>query len=180
MQKTIEQRTFKVIGLYAVIILALVRFMVYPLNEAGAKKQAIYNDLYETYLLKAQHSARQDPDRGKSVDIRTDKEAIGRSLYEKVKPFSAIQVELLESIIKIAQKNGLTVQNFEMQEPTTGKIISDVPVRIVLTGKPKDQINLLKALLTDERIMVMQSLEMSNSGKDILLAMTIVAFRMEK
>ena len=180
MQQIMEQKTFKVIGLYAVIILALVRFVVYPLHDAGAKKQVLFTDLYETYQLKVQHSTRQGLNKDKPVNVRTGKEVVGRSLYEKVMPFSAIQADVLENIIKIAEKNGLTVQNFEMQEPTTGTVISDVPVLIRLTGKPEHQIKLIKTVLSDERIMLMKSLDMSKTGKDITLAMTMVAFRMEK
>ena len=95
-------------------------------------------------------------------------------------PFSAIQADVIENITKIAQKNGLTVQGFEMQESTTGKIISEVPVLIRLMGKPEDQINLLKAVLSDERIMLLKSLEMGRSANDISLNMTMIAFRMEK
>ena len=176
-----EQKTFKVIGLYAVIILALIRFVVYPLHDAGAKKQVLFTDLYETYRLKAQHSVRQGLEKDNPVNnIRTDKEVIGRSLYEKLIPFSAIQADVIENITKIAQKNGLTVQGFEMQESTTGKIISEVPVLIRLMGKPEDQINLLKAVLSDERIMLLKSLEMGRSANDISLNMTMIAFRMEK
>ena len=176
-----EQKTFKVIGLYAVIILALIRFVVYPLHDAGAKKEVLFNDLYETYRLKAQHSVRQGLEKDNPVNnIRTDKEVIGRSLYEKLIPFSAIQADVIENITKIAQKNGLTVQGFEMQESTTGKIISEVPVLIRLMGKPEDQINLLKAVLSDERIMLLKSLEMGRSANDISLNMTMIAFRMEK
>lgn len=180
MQQATEQKTFKVIGIYLVIILAMVRFMVYPLHEAGAKKKLIFSDLYETYQLKAQHSARQGPGRDKPVHIRTDKEVISRSLYEKIMPFSVIQVDVLENIIKIGEKNGLTVKSFEMQEPTTGKIISEVPVLVSLTGKSEAQINLLQGIRSDGRIMLVKSVDMSKSGNDISLTMTIVAFRMEK
>ncbi|MFZ4439708.1 MAG: type 4a pilus biogenesis protein PilO [Syntrophales bacterium] len=175
-----EQKTLKVIGLYAVIILALIRFVVYPLYDASAKKQILFNDLYQTFQLKAQHAARQGLDKDKPLNIRTGKEVIGRSLYEKGMPFSAIQADVLENIIKIAEKNGLMVQSFEMQEPTAGKVISDVPVLIRLTGKPEDHFNLLKTVQSDERIMLLKSLEMTRSGKDILLAITMIAFRMEK
>jgi len=182
MQQVMEQKNIKVIGLYAVIILAVVRFVVYPLHDVGEKKQLLFNDLYQTYQLKVRHSARQGLEKDKPVvnNIRTDKEVIGHSLYEKVMPFSAVQADVLENIIKKADKNGLTVQNFEMQEATTGKIISEVPVLIRLTGKPEDHFNLLKTVLADERIMLMKSLEMARSGNDIALNMTMIAFRMEK
>jgi len=175
-----EQSAFKAIGIYAVIILALVRFMVYPLHDAGAKKQLIFNELYETYQLKVQQAARQALDKDKRVKILTDKEVIGRSIYERGMPFSVIQADVLENILKIVEKNGLTVQSLEMPEPITGKTISDVPVLVRLTGKPETQINFLKTVLSDGRIMLVKSLDMSKGGNDISLAMTIITFRMEK
>lgn len=180
MQKFVEHETFKVIGTYVVIILALVRFMVYPLHDAVAKKKIISDELYETYQLKTQLSAKQGLYQDKPVNIRIDKGLVVPSLYEKGTSFSSMQADVLENIIRTAEKKGLAVQNFEMQEPTAGKIISDVPVLIRLTGKPDDQINLLKSVMSDRRLLLIKSMEMSKSGKDIFLTMIITAFRMEK
>jgi ATP/ADP translocase len=62
MWKMIEPKIFKMIGVYVVIILALIRFILYPLDDSVAKKKIIFNELYETCDLKEQHFARRNLD----------------------------------------------------------------------------------------------------------------------
>lgn len=178
--KTIDQRMFKTVGVYVIIILALVRFMVYPIHGAVAEKRILFTDLYETYQLKRQHSERQGLEQARPAERRLDKEAVASRLYEKDMIFSSIQADVLENMTKMVEKKGLTVRNFELLEATTGKTISEVPVIIRISGKPGDLLGVLSAIATDKKALVVRNLEMNRSGQDILLSLTLTAFRMEK
>jgi Tfp pilus assembly protein PilO len=181
MPKLIDEKMFKAVGIYLIIILALIRFILYPLHASIAKEKIIFNELNETYQFKLKHSAGQSPDRQQPpLPGRIDKEVIGRSLYDKAMLFSSIQADLLDVIIKTAEKKGLTVQNFEMPEATTGKVISEVPILVRLSGKPADILALLKSIASEDKALQIRSLEMNKSNQEMMLALTLVSFRMEK
>ena len=163
-----------------IIILGLIRFILYPLQDSVAKKKIIFNELYETCELKEQHFARRNLDQQKLFKSRMDKETIAPYFYEKGMPFSSIHADILEGIIKIAEKKGLVVQNFEMQEPASGKTVSEVPVLLRMSGKPLDMLDVLKTITAKGKIIQIKSLEINKSSGEIVLSLTLVAFRMEK
>ena len=176
----IEPKIFKMMGVYVIIILGLIRFILYPLQDSVAKKKIIFNELYETCELKEQHFARRNLDQQKLFKSRMDKETIAPYFYEKGMPFSSIHADILEGIIKIAEKKGLVVQNFEMQEPASGKTVSEVPVLLRMSGKPLDMLDVLKTITAKGKIIQIKSLEINKSSGEIVLSLTLVAFRMEK
>ncbi len=180
MLKKIDQKTFKTLGIAAIIVLALVRFVIYPLQANIAEKKVIFNELQGTYKLKKQQFERQGLDRDNILQSRTTRDAIAPYIYDKDKPFSSIQADLLENMIKMAEQKGLTVQSFEMMEPAAGKIISDAPVVMRLSGKPADLFDMLKAVVSEGKAIQIKGLEMSKSGKDMGLVLTLAAFRMER
>jgi len=163
-----------------IIILGLIRFIIYPLDDSVAKKKIIFNELYETCELKEQHFARRNLDQQKPLKSRMDKETIAPYLYEKEIPFSSIHAGILEGIIKVAEKKGLVVQNFEMLEPASGKTVSEVPVLLRMSGKPLDMLDVLKTITAQGKIIQIKSLEINKSSGEIVLSLTLVAFRMEK
>ena len=110
-QKNIDIRK---IGIYLIIILALIRFLIYPLHASLQKKKVLLEEWYETYRIKSQVQERQKRDQEKTL---LGKDALLPHLYDKGIIYSNIQSEIIEQIINIAGKKGLTVLNFEMLEP---------------------------------------------------------------
>ena len=163
-----------------IIILGLIRFIIYPLDDSVAKKKIIFNELYETCELKEQHFARRNLDQQKLFKSIMDKETIAPYFYEKGMPFSSIHADILEGIIKIAEKKGLVVQSFEMLEPASGKTVSEVLVLLRMSGKPQNMLDMLKIITAKGKIIQIKSLEINNRSGEIAFSMTLVAFRMEK
>jgi Tfp pilus assembly protein PilO len=180
MRKMIEPGMLKMIGVYVIIILALVRFIVYPLHNSVAKEKIIFSEIHETYQLKEHYLERHTSDKQRPVKTRIDKDAVAPYLYEKGMTFPSIQADVIENIMKLAEKKSLTVQNFEMLEPVGGKNISEVPILIRLSGKPMDMLDAVKSIVSEGKVVQIKSLEMAKSNPDFLLALTINAFRIEK
>ena len=176
----IEPKIFKMMGVYVIIILGLIRFIIYPLHDSVEKNKIIFNELYETCELKEQHFARRNLDQQKLLKSRMDKETIAPYFYEKEMSFSSIHADILEGIIKVAEKKGLVVQNFEMLEPASGKTISEVPVLLRMSGKPLDMLAMLKIITAKGKIIQLKSLELNNKSGEIAFSMTLAAFRIEK
>lgn len=167
----------KTIGVYIIIILALLRFLVYPLHATLKDRRAIFADQQETYLLKSRllQQARQTRDSG---DVK-DQDKVRSTLYPRDVRFSDIQEEMLTSITKCAEKNGLNVLGFEMPEVAGSEKISEVPVVIRLSGNAESFVKLLKGFQENKKTLQVKAMDISVSGEAMTFLVTVNAFRME-
>ena len=173
-----EQIQIKVIGVYVIVILILLRFLIYPLHVAIQEKKTFLPDLYETYRIKSQVQERQKRDQGEKTLL--GKDALLPHLYDKGIIYSNIQSEIIEQIIDIAGKKGLTILNFEMLEPGVGKGVSEVPILVRLKGPPGPFIETLETIEKSEKVLGTRSMEITKSGQDQVFSLTLSAFRLEK
>jgi hypothetical protein len=173
-----ERMQMRMIGIYVVVILALIRFLVYPLHAALQEKKTLLGERVETYRLKGQVQERQRWDDAEKTVI--DKGALLPLLYEKGTSHSHIQTDVLERLINVAEKKGLTVLNFEMLQPSAGKAISEVPVLIRLRGAPGSFIEILETIEKDEKALSVKSMEITRGDQDQLFSLTVSAFRLER
>lgn len=174
-QKNIEIR---VIGIYIIIILALLRFLIYPLHASLLEKKVLLGEWYESYRLKSRVFEKQRENQGEKGII--ERSALLPDINDKGIPYSNMQVEVLERLQKLAEKNGLTILNFEILEPIVGKGISEVPILIRLRGQPGPFIEILKAIEKSERALSFRSMEITRSDPELNFSLTISSFRLEK
>ena len=168
----------KKIGIYLIIILALLRFLIYPLHASLQEKKVLLGEWYESYRLKSRVFEKQREDQGEKGII--ERSALLPHLYDKGVSYSNIQVEVLEQLKKLAEKNGLTILNFEILEPIVGKGISELTILIRLKGQPGPFIEILKAIEKGEKALSVRSMEISRSDPDLNFSLTISSFRLEK
>lgn len=168
----------KKIGIYLIIILALLRFLIYPLHASLQEKKVLLGEWFESYRLKSRVFEKQREDQGEKSAV--ERSALFPHLYDKGIPYSDMQVEVLEQLQKLAEKNGLNILNFEILEPIVGKGISEVPILIRLRGQPGPFIEILKAIEKSERALSFRSMEISRSDPDLNFSLTISSFRLEK
>jgi Tfp pilus assembly protein PilO len=173
-QKNIE---IKRIGIYVIILLALIRFLIYPLHASIQEKKVLLGEWNENYRIKSQVFERQRGSQGMKIVV--EKSALFNHLFDKGVSNSYVQSDVLEWIIKIAEKKGLTVLNFEMLEPILGKGVSEVPILVRLKGMPGSFIEILEAIEKGERTLSIRSMEITKSGQDQVFSLTISAFRVE-
>ena len=173
-----ERLQIRVIGIYIIVILILLRFLVYPLPAAIQEKKTLLVDLYETYRLKSQVQERQKADQGQKPS--SDKDPLLLRLYDKGIPYSNIQSDIIEQIIKTAGEKGLTVINFEILEPGVGKDVSELPVVVRMKGAPGPLIEILETIEKSEKVLSVRSMEIAKSGQDQTFSLTLSAFRLER
>jgi hypothetical protein len=179
MSINITPKQYRTIGGYLIVLLSLVRFVVYPLNGAVDGKKAIFDDVNETWRLKRQLFQKQEVNLHERGSLKIDEKAIVPSVNKKEMPYSSIQADILDNIIKIVEKRGLSVQSFEMLEPAAGKRISEVPVLIRILGEPLELLAVIKLIVVNEKAMMVDTLEINRYNQSYLLTMRIIAFRME-
>jgi len=173
-----RQKDIKTIGIYIILILALVRFFIYPLHAAVEGKKLMLGEQYESYRAKYRLLERQKENGGRRTAV--ERTALFPYLYDRKVSRSYMQTDILERLVKLAEKKGMTVVNFEMLEAMAEKEISEVPVLARLKGRPKAFVELLEAMETGEKALNVKSLEISRSGQDLIFSLTLSAFRTEK
>ncbi|MFA4916751.1 MAG: GspMb/PilO family protein [Syntrophales bacterium] len=173
-----RQKEIKKIGIYVIVILALIRFVVYPLHASVEERKLMVSEQYESYRLKYQLLEKYRQLQSHSITV--DKAVLFPYLYEREIRPSYIQTDVIEKIVKLAEKEDLTVLSFEMLEPVAEKNLSEIPVLIRLKGMPGAFIELLKTMETGEKALSIKSMEISRSGQELIFSLTISAFRTEK
>lgn len=177
MAETPKKINIRVLGIYLIILLALIRFVIYPLHESLQEKKILLNEWNKSYKVKSQVFERLKG--SQELKNVVEKSELFPQLFDKGVSNSYIQSHILEWIIKMAEKKGLTVVNFEMLEPVVGKSISEVSILIRLKGMPDQVIEILEAIEKDERVLSIRSMEISRSGQDQVFSLTLSAFRIE-
>jgi hypothetical protein len=66
-----------------------------------------------------------------------------------------------------------------MLEPIAGKGLSEIPIMVRLKGMPGPFIEILETIEKGEKTLSIRSMEITKSGQDQLLILTISAFRVE-
>jgi hypothetical protein len=173
-QKPIQ---IKVIGIYVIIILALLRFLLFPLQGSIQEKKIVLGEQQETYSLKYQVFERQRENPGEKSGV--EKDDLLPQLYDKGTSNSYIYSEVIEQVTKFAEKRGLIVVNFEMLEPVAGKKISEIPILVRLRGQPGPFIEVLDTIKNGEKLLNIRSMEITKTGQDQFFSLTISAFRVE-
>ena len=183
MAETTDQKPIqiRVIGIYVIIILAVLRFLLFPLQGTIQEKKVVLGEQQETYNLKYQVFERQRESQREKTGMETgvEKGALLPHLYDKGTPNSYIYSEVLELVTKLAEKKGLTVVNFETLEPVAGKNISEVPILVRLRGQPGPFIETLDTLKKSGKVLSIRSMEIAKTGQDQFFSLTISAFRVE-
>jgi hypothetical protein len=151
--------------------------LIYPLHASLREKKVLLGEWNENYRIKSQVFERQRE--GQGTNIVVEKSNLFPRLFVKGTSNSYIQSDVLEWIIKIAEKKGITVLNFEMLEPIAGKGVSEVPILVRLKGMPGPVIETLEAIEKGERALSIRSMEITKSGQDQVFSLTISAFRVE-
>jgi Tfp pilus assembly protein PilO len=179
MEDDSRQKRIRVVGIYIILILALLRFLVYPLHGAVAMQKVVFAEQREAYQIRSNLLARQSAESERAKPV-VDKSAVSSYLYEKEKNISSIQVDVLDPILAYAQEKGLTVLNFELPEAVIGKNFSEVPVLVRLSGKPDGLMEMLRMVGSQKRALNVRSAEIIRSGQGLTLILGLSAFRMER
>jgi len=178
MAETPKKMNIRVIGIYLIILLALVRFLIYPLHASLREKKVLLGEWQESYRLKFETFKKQRAYQAEKPIV--EKSALFPHLYDKGTPNAYVQSDVLERVTRLAEGKGLTVLNFEMLESVLGKTISEVPVLVRLKGQPGPVLEIIETIEKGEKALSIRSTEIMKSGQDQVFSLTISAFRVEK
>ncbi|MFA5284170.1 MAG: type 4a pilus biogenesis protein PilO [Smithellaceae bacterium] len=176
-----KQKGIRIIGIYLILALTVVRLLVYPLRGAVSRQKAVFAELSDAYQLKQKLLARHIAEPQEKNKTFIDKKTINSYLYEKEKSLSYIQAEVLELLITQAQNKGLTILNFELPEVDVDKELSEAPVLIRVSGKPRPLIDLIGMIQEQKRVLNLKNIEFTRLNDEMMnLSITLSAFRLEQ
>lgn len=171
-----NRQEFRKIAIYLVIILVIIRFLVAPQVSALNDKKALYREVKETYQNKLKLLKQSDEE-----DLNSKLQFKKEWIYEKKISYIEIQTKLLHHILSIAEREGLSILNYELPEVTISKgSITDVPVIVRLRGKPQGINGLIIELMNMEKKFVFKQFETFKYDQDIGFTFNIIVFRAEK
>jgi Tfp pilus assembly protein PilO len=165
------------IGVYVIIILALVRFLVYPLHAAVADRRAALDDQRERNGIRTRmiEQLRQGP----RTDVTQDAVRMRSALYPREASISKVQTDVVTMIRELSEGKGMALTGFEMPEAVMGKKITEVPVVVRLKGRAQSLLDLLKAVSTQDKVMLIRAMEVSANGPELTVSLTMRVLRLE-
>ena len=173
----------KVIGFYFLAALIIARVVIMPLQHSLSDKKALLNEYEDAYRMRLlsfeKYKAEEKKKNKESTEAAVD-EGFLKSLYGKDVPYSEVQADVVEKISALAEKQGLTIMNYEFAEPTSLKSISEVPVTLRLNGEQKGVVALLREIGKDNMKLVVKRLDNTKTGPySSQCSITVSAFRLE-
>ncbi|MFO0753211.1 MAG: hypothetical protein U0411_07805 [Thermodesulfovibrionales bacterium] len=171
----------KIAGFYLLAVLLLVRFVIVPYRHALEEKRILLREYRETYLMRAAAYERfREEEKARSERNSAAESSLLKSVFPKAEPYASLQAELVREITAQAEKEGLTVLNFEFPDPVFFKTISEVTVVLRLKGEQKGVVALLSGMEKADGTYIVKRFENARSGQDTLCSLTVSAFRREK
>lgn len=172
-----DRATLRKIGIYIVVILALLRLAAVSLGNSIDAKKEVIRENYDTYRAKAALIERYRNKGSGTVKIpEAQKDAVLNRLYASGLKQENIQAEALKNLLKIAEKNRMDVVNFEILDIAHGRTVSEIPFVLRLKGQPKAMLEMLGEIEKSDKIFSIKIFEASKMGQDFTLNMTVSVF----
>jgi hypothetical protein len=179
MTDTEKQEKIRTIGIYLIIILALLRFMIYPLYTGVEKQKQILDEQQKNYSLKVR-LLNQQQHGGTPLTPLVEKAELTPYLYEKTQSLTQIQLDVVNRLNVLAKEKGGELVRFEMLETIQRNTLSEAPVTLWFSGQPQVLMNILRVVETSGKTLDVKGMEISKGPKDFLLSLTLSAYRFEK
>ncbi|OPY86680.1 MAG: hypothetical protein A4E72_01619 [Syntrophus sp. PtaU1.Bin208] len=174
-----KQERIRTIGIYLIIVLALLRFLIYPLYTGLEKQKQLLAEQQKNYSLKLRILNMQQ--RGETpLNPVVEKKELSPYLYEKTQSLTQVQLDIVHRLHALAKEKGGALVRFEMLETIPRNTLSEAPVTLWISGQPKALMDILQAAEKTGKALEIKGMEISKGTKDYLLSLTLSAYRMEK
>ena len=177
--KGLKKEDLRILGIYLVVILALVRLVLLPLNNSLRAKKTMLDEYRETYRTKMMTEQKQgyaDKERGR---LEAGEKKLALSIYPKDSSAQAIQVEVLRMVLKTAEKNKVSVLSYEFPDPLQGKNLSEVSMQLKLSAAPAAMVKFLKELEGTKRLMDVTNFRADRNVNNLDAALTLSVYKSE-
>lgn len=162
-------------GIYIIVALIILKFVITPLNGKLKEKREIMQEIAQSLSLK------KDIYERKLAEIELAKKTPKslQYIYDKKYSYNSIRNVVLNWLMDEAEKKGLSVVNFELPEIKKGKVLSEISVTIRFKGKMKPFLDYLEIVEQTDKLLLIKNLDISKTGQDMNIAISVSFFRSE-
>lgn len=176
----LEKEILKRLLLYVLMVLALIRFLLIPAKNSLNKERELFESYKhklrqkELQLAKIQEIANKT-----EQDLNNSSKLIPAHIYSReVDPFE-LQLRLLKDLLKVIQEKKLDLQSFSLPSISYGKTITEIPVELKFSGRPKDVFSLFDYLEKQEKRVYIKDCTISESFRRLFVSVTITVIKSE-
>jgi Tfp pilus assembly protein PilO len=173
----IKREDLRKIGIYLIIALVIINFVIKPLNSKIKQNKQMLSELKQAYLLKKELYEKKLY-LSQTPQVISEPKSLSL-LYPKDISYDLIRTKVLKWLMKKAEEKGLTITNFEIPEVKKGKEITEINVLLRLKGKIKPFLEYLKMVESYDKLILIKNLELYPSGQEFTITITFSFFRKE-
>lgn len=177
MTTTDNKATLKNIGIYLILLLALLRFLVYPLHNTMEARKQILVEQKAAYTQKIRVWKRLCS-RVATPPVRKD--ALAPCLYEKSSDITSIQLDVVARLSRVAREQGGEMMRFELLEGIPGKSLSEAPLTVWFEGSSQTLMEILQGLEATEKTLAIKEMAIDKRSHGFVLSLTLSAYRLER
>lgn len=177
MTTTDNKANLKKIGIYCILILALLRFLIYPLHNTVETRKSILVEQETGYTQKVRLWKTLC---NRVMTPPVQKAELTPYLYEKSSDITSIQLDVVAQLRRIAREQGGQMIRFELLEGISGKSLSEVPLTVWFEGSSQALIEILQGLEATEKTLSIKEMGIDKRSDGFMLSLTLSAYRLEQ
>ncbi|GAB6077913.1 hypothetical protein [Hydrogenobaculum acidophilum] len=169
----------KKLGIYLIIILSILRFVIYPMKEELKKDKERLNSKLQNYM--------EDIKLYTSKKIKQPKQNISNNeisienLYDENTKSKDIQIYLAKLVKKYAKKANINLQSIEMPKPSKTKYIEQIDIKVRLsTNDPYKVFSLFQYLEAMPKYTVVREAQINSFGQIVNFYFTVSTYKLVK
>lgn len=167
----------KKLGIYLIIILSILRFVIYPMKEELKKDKERLNSKLQDYM--------EDIKLYTSKKIKQPRQNISNNqisienLYDKNAKSKDIQISLAKLVKKYAKQNNISLQSIEMPKPSKTKYIEQIDIKVRLsTNDPYKVFSLFQYLEAMPKYTVIRETQVNIFGQNVNFYFTVSTYKL--
>ncbi len=167
----------KKLGIYLIIILSILRFVIYPMKEELKKDKERLNSKLQDYM--------EDIKLYTSKKIKQPRQNISNNqisienLYDESAKSKDIQISLAKLVKKYAKQNNINLQSIEMPKPSKTKYIEQIDIKVRLsTNDPYKVFSLFQYLEAMPKYTVIRETQVNIFGQNVNFYFTVSTYKL--
>ena len=167
----------KKLGIYLIIILSILRFVIYPMKEELKKDKERLNSKLQDYM--------EDIKLYTSKKIKQPRQNISNNqisienLYDESAKSKDIQISLAKLVKKYAKQNNISLQSIEMPKPSKTKYIEQIDIKVRLsTNDPYKVFSLFQYLEAMPKYTVIRETQVNIFGQNVNFYFTVSTYKL--
>ncbi|PMP90135.1 MAG: hypothetical protein C0170_07090 [Hydrogenobaculum sp.] len=167
----------KKLGIYIIVILSILRFVIYPMKEEVKKDKEKLNSKLQEYMEDIKlYTSKKIKQPSQSV---SNNQISIENLYGENAKSKDIQISLAKIVKKYAKQNNINLQSIEMPKPSKTKYIEQIDIKVRLsTNDPYKVFSLFQYLEAMPKYTVIKETQINTFGGNVNFDFTVSTYKL--